>query len=490
MGAVLNKARLLNGVKELMRKIGAIGKMKTTIASGELGARGETRVMEARGTTSLGIDSSRVLRVGMIGTGNICLQHAQAICNSAYPVEIVALCNHNPEKLQAFPQMFEQQCSRKLCAGECQLFTDVDAMLQQTDLDLVYVTTPHPTHIDMALPVVKHGIHCMIEKPLDISLKKAQQLQQAAEKSGAYIGVIAQSRFFPAVERIKNYLEHQPQDAAVTGIVNVMAWRDENYYKSNKWRGKWSTEGGGVLVNQSVHELDLLCFFLGKVKQVYGIWRNINHPYIEVDDTAQAVVTFESGAVANILVSNSVNPAYKNYVRVITAQGHTLSITTHEGVEENAGLAPYEFTPYNDVFSPVDSATLQGWREHEISAAGDKNTIAKVSTEANKVSSSNSHHHLCSKAQSLDSGAQASCQMNNAINAPSTCHMSNAANSPFPFFTLQFENFAQAILEQRPELIRSNLDTSLGCMQIFQGIYLSSKLGCPVSSQEIMEQSI
>lgn len=68
--------------------------------------------------------------------------------------------------------------------------------------------------------------------------------------------------------------------------------------------------------------------------------------------------------------------------------------------------------------------------------------------------------------------------------------MSNAANSPFPFFTLQFENFAQAILEQRPELIRSNLDTSLGCMQIFQGIYLSSKLGRPVSSQEIMEQSI
>lgn len=443
--------------------------METLGESGTLGSIGS--IGEGSG------NSSRALRVGMIGTGNICLQHAQAICSSSYPVEIVALCNHNPEKLQAFSQKFEQQCSRKLCSGECQLFTDVNAMLQQTDLDLIYVTTPHPNHIDMALPVVERGIHCMIEKPLDISLKKAQLLQLAAEKSGAYIGVIAQSRFFPAVERIKNYFEYQPQDAAVTGMVNVMAWRDENYYKSNKWRGKWSTEGGGVLVNQSVHELDLLCFFLGKVKQVYGIWRNINHPYIEVDDTAQAIVTFESGAVANILVSNSVNPAYKNYVRVITAQGHTLSITTHEGVEENAGLAPYEFTPYNDVFSPVDSDTLQKWKEHELSASGGKNTIANSSTDI-KASKDTNQNSTCTCNQYLCAYAQ------------SSNRISNAANSPFPYFTLQFENFAQAIVEQRPELLRSNLETALGCMQIFQGIYLSCKLGRPVNTKEIMELSI
>ena len=82
-------------------------------------------------------------------------------------------------------------------------------------------------------------------------------------------------------------------------------------------------EGGGVLVNQAVHELDLLSYFMGRVESVYGIWRNVNHPYIEVDDTAQGIVTFESGATATILVSNSVNPAQSAYVHIVGTNGHT-----------------------------------------------------------------------------------------------------------------------------------------------------------------------
>lgn len=400
-------------------------------------------------TPESGAGQSRPLRVGLIGTGNICLQHAQAIRCAQHPAEIVALFNHNPQKLQAFPQLFAQQAGIPLCTGECQLFTELETMLDQCALDMVYVTTPHPTHVDMALPAVKRGIACMLEKPLDISLQQAKKQQAAAAASGAYIGVIAQSRFFPAVERIAQYLHDHPQDPAVTGIVNVMAWRDEHYYKSNKWRGSWEFEGGGVLVNQSVHELDLLCHFLGKVKSVYGIWRNINHPYIEVDDTAQALVTFESGAVANVLVSNSVNPAYKNYVRVVTQSGHTMSVTTHEGVEPNAGLAAYDFNPYNDVFTPA--------------AAGEADAAA---AKAGGAGADTAPAHAHAQAQTP---------------APAQ------SQSPFPYFTLQFDNFAEAVLKRQPELVRSNLDTALGCMLIFQGVYLSQKLGRPVTAAEILQ---
>lgn len=415
----------------------------------------------------------RPLRVGMIGTGNICLQHAQAIRLAQHPAEIVALCNHNAEKLQAFPELFSSQSGMSLCEGGnagCQLFTSVEEMLDKVPLDLVYVTTPHPTHVDMALPVVKRGIACVLEKPLDVSIQKARALQAAAAQSGAYVGVIAQSRFFPAVERIANYLTEHPQDRPVMGVVNVMAWRDEVYYRSNKWRGSWASEGGGVLVNQSVHELDLLCHFLGKVKSVYGIWRNINHPYIEVDDTAQALVTFDSGAVANILVSNSVNPAYKNYVRVVTHSGQTLSITTHEGVEANAGLAPYLFSPYNDVFTPVSDATLHAWKAQAQAAASPSNTFsASESTSASATDSVAASTH--------DSGSA----LNSVLGA------GQRKESPFPYFTLQFDNFAEALLTHNPQLIRSNVETAMGCMEIFQGIYLSSKLGRPVTVDEIFK---
>lgn len=380
---------------------------------------------------------TKPLKVAMVGTGNICLQHAQAIRYAKYPSEIVALYNHNPEKLEAFSGAFALQCSLGLGTAPCRLYTNLEQMLDEAQPDVVYVTTPHPTHVSMALPVVERGIPCMLEKPLDSSIQQAKKLKEAAVKSKALVSVIAQSRFFPAVERIKEYLVQNPQDQAVTGIVNVMAWRDENYYKSNVWRGSWASEGGGVLVNQSVHELDLLCYFLGAVRNVFGIWRNINHPYIEVDDTAQALVTFESGAVANILVSNSVDPAYRNYVRVVTHSGKTLSITTHEGVEENAGLAPYEFSPYNDVFTVASEQSVRSWQEQE--------SLAQSSAATN--------------------------------------------GSPFPFFTLQYENFAQAVIEQNTELLRSDLDSALGCMQIFQGIYLSQKLGRPVSVDEIMSKA-
>ena len=89
----------------------------------------------------------------------------------------------------------------------------------------------------------------------------------------------------------------------------MLGWRDEKYYKSDPWRGTWKGEGGGVLVNQAPHQLDLLQWYMGPIDELFGYWENLNHPYIEVEDTAIAVIKFKNGGIGNILVSNSQNPA-------------------------------------------------------------------------------------------------------------------------------------------------------------------------------------
>ena len=89
----------------------------------------------------------------------------------------------------------------------------------------------------------------------------------------------------------------------------MLGWRDENYYQSDPWRGTWNEEGGGVLVNQAPHQLDLLLWYMGPIDELFGYWGNLNHPYVEVDDSALAVIKFKNGGLGNIVVSNSQNPA-------------------------------------------------------------------------------------------------------------------------------------------------------------------------------------
>lgn len=375
------------------------------------------------------------LRFALVGTGNIAKQHVAAILSCGQ--ELVAVCNRNIEKAMLFLSNYSGREGVAPAVLEETVFSDVAQMLDTVKIDVLYVTTPHLSHIDVAFLAVRRGIHCIIEKPLDISLAKACYLKEESERTGAIVSVIAQSRFFRPTERIKNAIDLGKLTPAF-GIVNVLAWRDEAYYRSNDWRGTWEHEGGGVLVNQSVHELDLLCYFLGEVESVYGVWRNINHPYIEVDDTAQALVTFKSGATATVVVSNSVNPAQDVFVHIVGTNGHTLGIKTHGGVEKEAGIKPSTFKPYNDVFTLEDEATLAQHRA---------NDYADVSDES----------------------------------------------WAYHFFALQVKELMHAIESKKNGLkvhLRNDICSAQGCMMIFQGIYLSQKLGRPVTAKEIIDYSM
>ena len=376
------------------------------------------------------------LRFAVVGTGNAAKLHVEALLSCGQ--ELVAVCNHNIEKAMFFLSNLSGRENVALAELGTTVFSDVNEMLDKVKIDVLYVTTPHLTHVDVACMAVRRGIHCIIEKPLDISLAKAQYLQEESERTGAIVSVISQSRFLKPTERIKNAIEDGKIGTPAFGIVSVLAWRDEAYYRSNLWRGTWADEGGGVLVNQSVHELDLLCYFLGEVESVYGIWRNINHPYIEVDDTAMGIVTFKPGATATILVSNSVNPAQNVFVRVVGSNGNTLGIRTHGGVEQDAGTKPSVYRPFNDVFSLVDDETLQEYREHDYDGISEQQW-------------------------------------------------------PYYFFAEQVKEMVHAIESKKAGLkvhLRNDVASAQGCMLIFQGIYLSQKLGRPVTRKEIIDYSM
>ncbi|HEX7585840.1 MAG TPA: Gfo/Idh/MocA family oxidoreductase, partial [Prolixibacteraceae bacterium] len=148
-------------------------------------------------------------------------------------------------------------------------------------------------------------------------------------------------------------------------IIRTNLWRisSEAYYKSDPWRGTWKGEGGGVLVNQAPHQIDLLQWFMGgEIDEIYGVWKNLNHPYIEVEDTALAIVKFKNGGVGNIIVSNSQNPGIYGKVHIHGDNGASVGVQTDGGAMFIAGMTSILEPPVNDLWSvPGEEDKLKDW---------------------------------------------------------------------------------------------------------------------------------
>ncbi len=299
-----------------------------------------------------------VLKVCILGTGNSAASPACALNMTGHALGGVA--SGPLDKAIKFAAGFATDF------GAIPAFDSLDAMLKACQPQLLLICTPHLNHVDAALTALEHGVNCLIEKPLDIDLDKAMRHKDARDQSRNTPSVLSQTRYITPTCRIKDALDSGAIGRPALGLCHVLHYRDEKYYKSNWWRGSWAHEGGGILVNQSVHELDLLTYFMGRVETVMGGWSNVNHPYIEVDDSAAAMVRFEGGGMASILVSNSISPALSSCVHVTGSSGHTLGICTHEGDEAGAGSKPASSAPYNDVFTLLGSEALTAVQKQDI----------------------------------------------------------------------------------------------------------------------------
>ncbi|MHB0859333.1 MAG: Gfo/Idh/MocA family protein, partial [Anaerolineae bacterium] len=170
-------------------------------------------------------------------------------------------------------------------------------------------------------------------------------------RAGVTLGMISQRRFYEPVQRVRQAIDTGKIGRPILGTMQVMGWRDEPYYQMDYWRGKWATEGGGVLLTQTSHQLDLFQWLMGPIDELFGYWGNLNHPYIEVEDTAIAVLRFKNGALGNLLVSNSQKPGLWGKIHVHGENGASVGVQTDGSSPFVSGVTASVEPPINDIWT-------------------------------------------------------------------------------------------------------------------------------------------
>ncbi len=234
--------------------------------------------------------SDTVFRVGLVGCGRISGVHAQALMNQKR-ARLVALCDIRPEASAALAAT---------CGG-LPCYADFAEMIRAERLDAVHICLPHYLHAPVAVAAMEQGCHVLTEKPLAISLEQGRQMVEASERTGRRLGVIFQNRYNPGSRLLKEALDSGRLGKALAAKCTVTWCRDDAYYTESDWKGTWDKEGGGVLVNQAIHTLDLMCWLLG-----YGIQRidcsisnRLHQKCMETEDCAEGLIGFRNGVNAS-----------------------------------------------------------------------------------------------------------------------------------------------------------------------------------------------
>ena len=294
------------------------------------------------------------VKTAIVGCGKVAHLHAKGLVNAEHS-EFTAAYSRSMEKAESF-------------AGQNKVkpYDNLTKMIQNEGVEVLVICTPHPYHAGPVIEGARLGVHSLIEKPMASSLQDCDDMLEAADKYEVTLGVISQRRFYEPVKRMKQAIDAGKIGSPILGNVLMYGWRDKEYYDSDPWRGTWDLEGGGVLVNQAPHQLDLFQWFMGEIEEVYGKWRNLNHPYIEVEDTAMAIVKFKNNALGNILVSNSQKPGIYGKVHINGSNGATVGAQTEGGAMFIAGSTNMEQTPVNDIWTiPGEENNLKQWNKED-----------------------------------------------------------------------------------------------------------------------------
>ena len=294
------------------------------------------------------------LKTAIVGCGKVGHLHARALSRAPESV-FVAACGRDLARTEKFAAAYNVKA-----------YCDVEEMIAREGVQALTICTPHPLHAFHAVKVAKAGVHILIEKPLASSLQDSDAILNAAKENGVKVGMVSQRRFYAPCARVKKAIEDGKLGRPILGSVAMYGWRDEAYYRSDPWRGSWQGEGGGVLVNQAPHQLDLLHWYMGPIEELFGFWANLNHPYIEVEDTAVAVLRFKNGALGNIVVSNSQNPALYGRVYVHGSNGASIGVQTDGGAMFIAGMSSITEPPINDLWTvPGEEELLKNWQKED-----------------------------------------------------------------------------------------------------------------------------
>jgi len=232
------------------------------------------------------------MRIAIIGTGAIAPIHISAILKNKQ--EIVALCDIVTGKAEKLKERFSLNAK---------IYSDYKEMLETEKPDVVHICTPHYLHSEMACAALDKNINVLCEKPLAISFEQLKNIEKSVERSKAFLGVNLQNRFNKSILYVKEFFKDRKIDSAEAHLI----WqRDELYYSQDEWRGKWASEGGGVMINQALHHLDILQFICGMPESVIANTANYSlQGKIEVEDTAFGLFKLSDGGNFIIQATNA-----------------------------------------------------------------------------------------------------------------------------------------------------------------------------------------
>ena len=270
------------------------------------------------------------MKLGILGAGGISETHVRA-ARAIDGVDVVAVHGANRDKTTALAAS----------AGAVPLY-DLDSFLAQP-LDVVAIGSPSGLHAEQAIAAVRRGIHVLVEKPLDTTTAKIDALLAEAERAGVQVGVFFQERLMPEIAALKSQLAAGVLGEPLFASGQVRWYRPPEYYVQSRWRGTWVLDGGGALMNQGIHTVDLLLWLMGPVARVSGRTATRLHK-IEVEDTAVALLDFESGAFGTIEATTAAYPGFPRRLEVTGTRGSVV----HEDPPRPAVVA--DATPHQRVF--------------------------------------------------------------------------------------------------------------------------------------------
>jgi len=358
-----------------------------------------------------------MLKFGILGCGVIGPHHARAI-TGLESAELVAVADVVPELAEKLAGEYE-----------CSPYASLEKMLSGVDLDAVCICTPSGMHAEDAITALRAGKDVVIEKPVDVTLKAADRLLEVQRATGRKVAVVSQHRFDAATRAIHEAVMNGEFGRLTSGSAEVRWWRAQSYYDSGGWRGTWDLDGGGVLINQAIHSIDLLQWLIGPVVEVTAYTGLLAHERIEVEDTAVAILKFSGGALGNIVATTAAYP------------GLTARIAVH-GDKGSAVIDDDELRYFH--------AAGEHQEGDAYGAGGDENQAEQVMKRYGEVESR--------------PGAGAD---------PGSLSMAHRE---------QIQDFVEAVREDREPSI--DLEEGRKPLAIIQAIYESARIGGPVRIEE------
>ena len=283
--------------------------------------------------------------IGILGCGNVAAIHAEAIrCVPA--LKLVSVCSRSRESAE-----------RLATKHDVPFHTDLEDFFSDTALQAVTICTPSGTHGELGSAAALMEKHVLAEKPIEVTLEKTDSLIAACERAGVRLGVSLQSRYLDAPRILKEAVQQGRLGTLIMASAYVKWYRSDEYYAAARWRGTLALDGGGALINQSIHTIDLLRWIAGPVAQVSAFTARLLHPQIEGEDTVVASLRFKNGALGVVEAATSVYPGFKRRLELTGTEGTVIldgdNITTWALKDGSANPLPSTTDVSNGSANPM-----------------------------------------------------------------------------------------------------------------------------------------